>query len=422
MQIKKTFSALLFYSVFCCIIFLNLFPASGQDIKYAKQVLAKLCSEDFHGRGYTNNGDFKAAKFIAAELKNIKASKISKSYFQEFYMPVCTISDLGILKIDSDTLNCGTDFVIYPGSKSCSGKFPLFRIDKQSVKDLYNKNLIKSFIVIDTSLTNDKSLKEIISEIRHKNPMNAKGIITLVAKNTVQVEDSEQRSWVQMEITCSSFPENAKEILLSFKSNYIEKYKTRNVIAVIPGKSDSIIAFSAHYDHLGELGNAFFPGANDNASGVTMLLDLCKTFSKEKPRYTIVFMFFTGEEIGLVGSQYFVSHPLVELKKIKFLLNMDLLGSGEDGITVVNGSVFKTEFELLKELNNKKNYVPVVKVRGASDNSDHAPFYHSGVKCFFIYAQGKTGPYHNPADTPENLSLGKYEELTNLMIDFVNNY
>lgn len=422
MQIIKNNSVSLFYSVFCFIIFFWSSSVLGQDITYAKQVLSTLCSEDFHGRGYTSKGDYKAAKYIAAELKKNKASKISKSYFQEFFMPVCTISDLGILKIDSVTLNCGTDFVIYPGSKSCSGNYPLFRINKQNVKDLYHKNLIESFIIIDTSLTNDKSLKEIINEIRHKNPMNAKGIITLVAKNTVQVEDSEQRSWVQMEITCSSFPENAQDISLSFKSNYIEKYKTRNVVAVIPGKSDSIIAFSAHYDHLGELGNTYFPGANDNASGVSMLLDLCKTFSKEKPCYTIVFMFFTGEEIGLVGSQYFVSHPLVELKKIKFLLNMDLVGSGEDGITIVNGSVFKTEFELLKELNNKKNYVPVVKVRGAADNSDHAPFYHSGVKCFFIYAQGKTGPYHNPADTPENLSLGKYEELTNLMIDFVNTY
>jgi hypothetical protein len=405
---------------FCfSIISSNIF---GQDLQYAKQVLATLCSKDFSGRGYTNNGDIKASKYIASELKKFKAKKAGSSYFQNFAMPVCTISDLGVLKIDSSVLKCGTDYIIYPGSFSSSGKYSLYRLNKQNIEELNNKKLTESFLVIDTSLTNDKSVKDIINKIRHKNPNNAKGIITLVAKNTVQVEDSEPRSWVQMEITCNSFPENAKEIELSFKSNYIAKYKTRNVIAVIPGISDSVIAFSAHYDHLGEFGSVFYPGANDNASGVTMLLDLCKTFSKEKPRYTMAFLFFTGEEIGLVGSQYFVSNSTIKLNTIKFLLNLDLVGSGEDGITVVNGSVFKDEFEKLNKINKEKNYLPVIKTRGASDNSDHAPFYHNKIKCFFIYAQGKTGPYHNPDDTPENCSLAKYEAITNLMIDFVKSY
>ncbi len=416
-KFKLIVTALLFISLF--IFSSNIF---GQDLQYAKQVLSTLCSKDFHGRGYTNKGDIIASKFIATELKKNKVKKVSSSYFQNFEMPICYISDLGLLKIDSSTLKCGNDYIIYPGSFSCSGKYSLIRIDKQNIKDLYTKKLTESFLVIDTCLTNDKSIKDIINEIRHKNPMNAKGIITLVAKNTVQIEDSEPRSWVQMEITCNSFPENAKQIEISFKSNYIEKYKTRNVVAVIPGKSDSIIAFSAHYDHLGEFGNVYFPGANDNASGVTMLLDLCKTFSKEKPRYTMVFLFFTGEEIGLVGSQYFVANPLIKLNKIKFLLNLDLVGSGEDGITVVNGSVFKDEFEKLNKLNKEKNYLPIIKTRGAADNSDHAPFYRSKIKCFFIYAQGKTGPYHNSDDTPENCSLAKYEALTNLIIDFVKSY
>ncbi|PIP54271.1 MAG: hypothetical protein COX07_06270 [Bacteroidetes bacterium CG23_combo_of_CG06-09_8_20_14_all_32_9] len=391
----------------------------GQDITYAKQVLSALCSKEYHGRGYTHKGVKKTSKFIVSELKKDGTKKIGKSYFQNFKMPVCVIDNLETVKIDTNILCCGSDFIIYPGSASCSGTFTLLKLDKENMKDIFYQKLNETFLVIDTSLTNDKTLKESLSQFCHQNSLHAKGIITLVEKNTVQIQQSEQVNWVNMEIPVSSFPPNAKQIELNFKTDFIEKYKTRNVVAVIPGESDSIVVFTAHYDHLGELGTAFFPGANDNASGVAMVLDLCKTFSKEKPRYTLVFIFITGEEIGLIGSQWFVSHPLVLLEKIRFLINLDLLGSGEDGITVVNGSVFTKEFERLKNLNTEKNYVPVVKTRGAADNSDHAPFYHAGVKCFFIYAQGKTGPYHNIADTPQNLSLGKWEAMVNLIIDFV---
>ncbi len=401
------------------LFFSNFYTAIGQDINYAKQAISTLCSNNFHGRGYTKNGVKKASRFIFSELKK-NNNNSSKYLFQKFKMPVSVITNLGILKIDTTILKSGKDFIIHPNSKGCNGKFQIIKIDKTNFRELLTKSLNNSFIAIDTSITNDKQIKYIVDNILNNNMLHAKGIINLVNRNTMQTQDTDPISWVSMEIPIYTFPANATFIEINFTSKQIEKYKTRNVFAIIPGSSDSIIAFTAHYDHLGELGDAVFCGANDNASGVAMLLDLYKTFCKEKPKYTIAFIFFTGEEIGLVGSQYFVTNPLIPLSKIKFLLNMDILGSGEEGITVVNGSVFTKEFELLKNINTEKKYLPTIKTRGATNNSDHAPFYHAGVKSFFIYSQGKTGPYHNPADTPENLSLGKYTEIVNLLIDFVN--
>lgn len=394
-------------------------PIQAQDIDYAKKEISILCSKKLHGRGYTHNGNLKAAKHIESELKKNNIQKIGPSYFQNFTMPICVINKLGKVKVDEVVLSPGFDFIIHTNSKSCSGTFELVWLTKENMKDIFSTDLKDKFLVIDTNFSNDKSQKEIIEGLRHSNPLHAKGIIYLIKKSPMQTQEREEISWVNMEIVSIHFPQNSKQIEISFTEKYISKYPTQNVVGFIPGETDTFVVFTAHFDHLGELGSTYYPGANDNASGVAMMLDLSKTLAKQKPHYSIGFLFFTGEEAGLVGSSYFVAFPLIPLNKIRFLLNLDVIGSGEDGITVVNGSVFQKEFDLLKNINTEKDYVPVVKIRGASDNSDHAPFSHKDVKSFFVYAQGKTGPYHHPFDQPENLSLGKYENIVKLLLNFV---
>jgi Zn-dependent M28 family amino/carboxypeptidase len=82
--------------------------------------------------------------------------------------------------------------------------------------------------------------------------------------------------------------------------------------------------------------DTYFPGANDNASGISLLMNLAKYYAANPQEYSIGFICFAGEEAGLVGSHYFTENPLVSLKKVRFLLNTDLAGTGEEGITVVN--------------------------------------------------------------------------------------
>ncbi len=90
------------------------------------------------------------------------------------------------------------------------------------------------------------------------------------------------------------------------------------MIATIKGTAipDSFLVFSAHYDHLGQMGkDIYFPGANDNASGTSMLLNLAKYYSQNRPKYSVLFIAFGGEEAGLIGSEYYVKNPLVPLSK-----------------------------------------------------------------------------------------------------------
>src|SRR5690606_21157411 len=155
---------------------------------------------------------------------------------------------------------------------------------------------------------------------------------------------------------------------------FLPHYTSQNVIGQLKGTKypDSVLVFSAHYDHLGKMGNnIYFPGANDNASGVAMLLNLAEHYSKNAPEKTIVFMAFGAEESGIIGSQFYTENPLFQLKQINFLINLDLLGTGEDGIQVVNGSVHQTHFDKLVEINNQKNLLKEIKIRGKAANSDH---------------------------------------------------
>ena len=121
----------------------------------------------------------------------------------------------------------------------------------------------------------------------------------------------------------------------------------------------------------------------------------------------------------MVGSKYYTENPLFPLGKIKFLINLDLMGNGEKGITVVNGSFFENYFEKLKEINSNKNYLENIYSRGKAQNSDHYYFTEKGVKSFFIYTHGGTGNYHDIFDKPETLTFAEYDDIYNLLVDFI---
>ena len=151
-----------------------------------------------------------------------------------------------------------------------------------------------------------------------------------------------------------------------------------------------------------------------------MLLNLATYYSKpeNKPKYSIAFMAFCGEEVGLLGSKYYTENPLFPLKNIKFVFNMDIMGTGEEGITVVNGTVFQKEFDKLKAINTENKFIKDVKIRGKSANSDHYHFSEKGVKAFFIYSMGGIKAYHDIYDRPETLPLNEFENMFKLITKF----
>ncbi len=367
----------------------NPYSLFSQDSLYTKQIIKKLTSKEFFGRGYLNNGLDKAAKYIAGELKRWEAKPLfSTGYFQWFDFNVNTFPGKMEVKINGKKLKPGEDYILSPESSGLKGSFKMER--KDSVTFIGRTETIPLAIILERKLT---------FSVAHEAAQYC--AIELLNKNNYS---------------------DIKTAEVNIENKLLTKYINKNICAFIPGKvnNDSVIVFTAHYDHLGGLGKAtYFPGANDNASGVSMLLNLIKYYGKNPPKYKTVFVFFAGEEAGLLGSKYFVDQNTIDLTKIKFLLNLDLLGTGDEGITVVNATEYKPQFELLKKINDEKHYVALVKPRGKAHNSDHYWFTDKGVPCFFIYTMGGIKAYHDVYDKAETLPLTRYKQVFKLISDFI---
>ncbi|MEO5501668.1 MAG: M28 family peptidase, partial [Ginsengibacter sp.] len=134
--------------------------------------------------------------------------------------------------------------------------------------------------------------------------------------------------------------------------------------------------------------------------------------------YNTVLIAFSGDEIGLLGSKAFVDNPLIDLKKIKFLVNFDLAGTGDEGIKVVDGTIYKKQFDILDSLNKEYNLLSKVEIRGEACISDHCRFYAKGVPSFFIYTLGGIAAYHDIYDRAETLPLTNFQNYFDLMVKF----
>lgn len=434
-------------SFFIFFFFYLTFLLSSQEIKkgdayyYARKVLDTMTSESMHGRGYVNKGDSIASNYLKNEFQRLGLRPFGNEYYQKFSFPINTFPEtvkfsfnLKVKRGKKTFFNGlpAKNFLIFSSSPGISSGFSLIVFDstnaknKRSFKKFSKKIKREDFILVDDRNVRDKSKLVFFSSIK-KNDLKAAGLILLQKKLTWE-QSQTVSDHIKVEVLADSFNFNcykraAGKGKVSFQNKLIPDYISQNVIGYVIGSvyPDSFIIFSAHYDHLGQMGkDVYFPGANDNASGCAMLLNLARYYSRpeNKPKYSIAFISFGGEEAGLIGSKYYTEHPLFPLKNIKFLLNMDIMGTGEDGITVVNGTIFKEEYENLKKINIENDLIKDVKIRGKAANSDHYFFSEKGVKAFFIYSLGGIKAYHDIYDRPETLPLNEFEDMFRLIIKF----
>lgn len=401
----------------------------SQDIEFARKVVDTLCSPGMYGRGYAKHGDSIAAEYLAGEIRSCGIKPFNDNYFQKFNISVNTFPENVKVSIDGKQMQAGKDYLILPLASSCKGSFDLIWVTEKNlasakkIKKFFKKDLTTSFVVLDKELITNRVQEEVYPVFFEY--FKGKGVILLEEKDTLQHNIQGPGQTIPIILMKKDMVSaGSKKIDADIYAESNKHYTTRNVAGYLEGKTDSFIVFTAHYDHLGILGpDVQFPGADDNASGCAYLLNLAKHYSEqeEKPHYSIGFIFFTAEEMGLKGSKYYVRHPLFPLSKIRFLINLDIVGAGEKGIMVVNGTEFKEEYTLLDSLAKKKGYFDAVKRRGPAAFSDHHPFYEKGVRAVFIYTEGKPGGHHHIYDTPENLSLYEYNDLFKLLLDFVEN-
>jgi hypothetical protein len=360
--------------------------AFGQDSLFARKMVDTLTSPYFWGRGYTNDGVHKAAAFLTAQFKAYGVQPMDgKSYLQNFNYPVNTFPGKMKVAINGVELRPGKDYIVSPDSKGVTGSGKLVQSDSSHFIDQQNRVVLS----LEDKLTwsvEGKALDYTVIQMDKKALKGVPATIDIAIDNKV-----------------------------------IPDFKTANICGIVKGtsKPDSVIVITAHYDHLGGMGSStYFPGANDNASGVTQLLSLAKYYAAHPQPFSMAFICFSGEEAGLLGSKYFTENPLIPLKNIRFLINLDLNGTGIDGITVVNATVYPQEFAMLQKINSDGNYLVKVNPRGKAANSDHYLFTEKGVPAFFIYTMGGIKAYHDVFDISATLPLTKYADLFKLIVKF----
>jgi hypothetical protein len=206
----------------------------------------------------------------------------------------------------------------------------------------------------------------------------------------------------------------------------------RNVLGIIPGGDpafkDEVIIVGAHYDHVGfgNRGNSLgpyskiHPGADDNASGTSALMELAKAFSRlpGPPKRSILVAAWDAEEIGLLGSKYWVSHPTVPLEKIVACFNLDMIGHLRDDRVYVFGSrsgygwrriVSRQNDELGLQLDFSWTLKPI---------ADYYPFFERGIPVLMFHT-GLHDNYHRPGDTADSLSGEGMSRIVRLLFGVV---
>ena len=196
-------------------------------------------------------------------------------------------------------------------------------------------------------------------------------------------------------------------------------FQVRNLIGVLPGSDPELnneyVLISAHYDHLGAAQGQIFYGANDNASGVAGVLALARAFSAEPkhPKRTLVFLCFFGEEEGLLGSTWYVKHPLLPLAHTVADINFEQLGIPESSDGLPPGSLGATGYALcnLPQIMSPAIASAKVHLRNTPDNegffarSDNYPFARAGIPAQTFAAGYEFPDYHRPSDTWDKLDF-----------------
>ena len=298
--------------------------------------------------------------------------------------------------------------------RRCTGKVALFRAGwpAEIANDSDKKAKYESLAKLADRLNALKKAKPVA--------------IIVVQKKLTAAFTRENYGLPILELQLDRLPDKLKQAQLKVVSEMTE-IESQNVIGFIPGKkqAEKLVIISAHYDHLGKLEDAIFTGANDNASGTSMLLSMAGYFMQEKHQldYSLMFIAFGGEETGLIGSNFYVhQQPLHPLDKTVFVLNLDLMGNGIDGITAVGGKDYPEIFDRLVKANEQLEAVPKVLARPNAPNSDHFFFLRAGVPGFFIYTLGGPPHYHDVNDNPSTIVLSKYVEVRALLIDFLKGF
>lgn len=212
-------------------------------------------------------------------------------------------------------------------------------------------------------------------------------------------------------------------VTIKSTARYVPEAVTWNVVGYIEGSdptvSDEYVVVGAHLDHVGNQSGVLFAGAQDNASGSVMVLAMAEAMSKSpvKPRRSVFFVLFAGEELFLAGSDYFASNPPWPIAKAVGMINLDMVGTGPElrmdgGATTPAFQQMAIEADRLYGGFNLADQNPTPAVPGASD---HSAFINAGIPTIYLHSRGAPGRAHTPEDVASTIDYDAFFRTTRVV-------
>ena len=400
----------------------------AQDLAHYKRVVKELSSARYQGRGYARGGANKAGKYLEKEFEKAGADEV---ILQPFTIDINTFPGKMELWADGKKLTPGVDYSMREYSPGVKGEFPVYYVDTLNFDpdrifaDLEKPENAGGLVACEFWFTYQH--RDVFSKLQTAGACPNAGLlytwtspIKFYKAYGEKVVDK-PIIWVTPEAI-----EGVKSVRANIDNEFLKDYGIFNVIAKVEGeRHDSCYVFTAHYDHLGNLGRkVYYPGANDNASGTAAIVTLAAHYAKHRPAYDMYFIAFSGEDANLRGSEYFAQHPVVPLSQIRYLFNLDMIGDNNPVQYCECSDEGLRGFALMERINGEKQYFKALNRGELAANSDHYPFAVRHVPCIFLEnEEGDAFPYyHTVFDNWKTAVFDSYEPVFRLVTEFVEQF
>jgi len=416
---------IVFVVAFTLVVTFHETSLQAQDLAHYKQIVKELSSAKYQGRGYAYGGANKAGKYLQKEYKKAGVDEV---VCQPFTIDINTFPSKMEMSVDGKMLTPGVDFSMREYSPGVRGTYNLYYVDtnnynaEKMFSDLAKPEYKDCFVVCDFwfSYRHYQDFQKIWGK---EGCANAGMIQTWEPLLKFYKAYGEKVMGKPVIWATSEFPKDAKSITVNIENKFLKDYELFNVIAKVEGRRhDSCFVFTAHYDHLGNLGRkVYYPGANDNASGTAAIITLAKYYAENQPEYDMYFVAFSGEDANLRGSTYFAEHPVVPLKQIRYLFNLDMIGDNSPVQYCEVSDAGMPRYTVFEEINREQGLFESLNRGELAANSDHYPFATRGVPCIFLENQeGDAFPYyHTPADNMKTVKFDSYIPVFKLVTGFI---
>ena len=400
----------------------------AQNETHYTKIIKELSSAKYQGRGYAKGGANKAGKYLKKEYKEAGVDEV---ILQPFTIDINTFPGKMEMVADGKKLRAGVDFSMREYSPGVHGEFPVYFVDtlnfdaNRMFADLAKPENANCMVVCEFWFTY-KHGKDFSRLTKAGECTNAGVIYTWTSPIKFYKAYGHRVAdkpivWVTPEAI-----QGVKKVKLDVDNKFLKDYEIFNVIAKVEGaRHDSCYVFTAHYDHLGNLGkDIYYAGANDNASGTAAIVTLAEYYAKNRPQYDMYFLSFSGEDANLRGSEFFAQHPIVPLEQIKYLFNIDMIGDNNPVQYCEVSDSGMRGYSLFEQINADKQYFQGLNRGDLAANSDHYPFAKRGVPCIFLENQEGDAfkDYHTIYDTFETAVFTSYAPVFKLVTDFIAQY